>query len=353
MKSENRVPSIQDSALRNRHSALRWGVAMKQLFSILLVVAVVVVAAIAHAQQPGKIPRIGYLSTNTPAAMSTRTEAFRQGLRELGYVEGKNIVIEHRYAEGKRDRLPTLAAELVRLNVDIIVSAGGNGTASPAKQATNTIPIVMTNVTDPVGSGFIASLARPGANITGLAALTENLAGKRVELVKETFPKISRMAVLLDPEDPSKIVELKSIQAPANVLGVNLQAIEVRSNDFQSAFNASTRERAGALLVLQNAVTNTGRKPIAELATKNHLPTMWAESGLMDAGGLMSYGPSYADLFRRAATYVDKILKGAKPADLPVEQPTKFEFVINLKTAKQIGVTIPPNVLVRADRVIK
>ena len=224
----------------------------------------VVAGAVAQAQQPGKIPRIGYLSTNTAAAMSTRTEAFRQGLRELGYVEGKNIVIEYRYAEGIRGRLPALASELVRLNVDIIVAAGGYGTASPAKQATNTIPIVMTNITDPVSSGFIASLARPGANITGLAALTEDLAGKRVELLKETFPKISRIAVLLDPEDPSKIVELKSIQAPAKVLGVNLQAIEVRSNDFQSAFNASTRERAGALLVLQNAVTNTGRKPIAE-----------------------------------------------------------------------------------------
>ena len=326
---------------------------MKQLFSILLVVAVVVVAAIAHAQPPGKIPRIGYLSTNTPAAMSTRTEAFRQGLRELGYVEGKTVVIEYRYAEGKRDRLPALAAELVRLNVDIIVAAGGEGTASPAKQATNTIPIVMTNVTDPVGNGFIASLARPGGNITGLAALTEDLAGKRVELVKETFPKISRMAVLLDPEDPSKIVELKSIQAPAKVLGVNLQSIEVRSSDFQSAFNAATRERAGALLVLQNGVTNTARKPITDLATKHRLPTMWAESGLMDAGGLMSYGPNYADLFRRSATYVDKILRGAKPADIPVEQPTKFEFVINLKTAKQIGLTIPPNVLARADKVIK
>jgi putative ABC transport system substrate-binding protein len=285
--------------------------------------------------------------------MSTRTEAFQQELRELGYAEGKNIVIEYRYAEGRRDRLPALAAELVRLNVDIIVSAGGYGTVSPAKQATNTIPIVMTNVTDPVGTGFIATLARPGGNITGLAALTDDLAGKRVELIKETFSKISRMAVLLDPEDASKIVELKSIQALVKGLGLNLQAIEVRSGDFESAFNTATRERAGALLVLQNAVTNTGRKPIADLATKHRLPTMWAESGLMDAGGLMSYGPSHADMFRRSATYVDKILKGAKPGDLPVEQPTKFELVINLKTANQIGLTIPPNVLARADRVIK
>ena len=324
-----------------------------KIFFWLLATVLLATVSSAEAQQPTKIPRIGYLSTNTPAAMSTRTEAFRQGLRELGYVEGKNIVIEYRYAEGQRDRLPTLAAELVRLNVDIIVSAGGNGTASPAKQATHTIPIVMTNVTDPVGTGFVASLARPGGNITGLAALTEALAGKRVELLKETFPKVSRMAVLLDPEDPSKIVELKLIQAPAKVLGVNLQPIEVRSSDFESAFNAATRERAGALLVLQNGVTNTGRKPIAELATKHRLATMWAESGLMDAGGLMSYGPSYADMFRRSATYVDKILKGAKPGDLPVEQPTRFELIINMKTAKQIGVTIPPNVLARADKVIK
>ena len=347
-RTRTRSPSFRSD---NRKSKIQ---NRKLVGIVALVVTLAMCGAVAQAQQPKKVPRIGYLSTNSPAAMSTRTEAFRQGLRDLGYVEGKNIVIEYRYAEGKRDRLPALAAELVRLNVDIIVSAGGYGTASATQQATNTIPIVMTNVTDPVGSGFIASLARPGANITGLAALTEDLAGKRLELLKETFPKVSRIAVLLDPEDPSKIVELKGIQAPAKVLGVNLQAIEVRSpSDFQSAFKAATRERAGALLVLQNTVTNTGRKPIAELATKNRLPTSWAESGLMDAGGLMSYGPNYADLFRRAATYVDKILKGTKPADLPVEQPKKFELVINLKTAKQIALTIPPNVLARADKVIK
>jgi putative tryptophan/tyrosine transport system substrate-binding protein len=242
----------------------------------------------------------------------------------------------------------------VQLNVDVIVSAGGNAVAGITKQATNTIPIVVTNVADPVGSGFIASLAGPGANITGLTGVTFDLAGKRLELVREAFPKVSRVAVLLDPQDASKIVELKEAQAAAKVLGVKLQAIEVRSpSDFDGAFKDATRERAGVLLVLGSAVTNTGRKPIAELATKNRLPTMWAESGLMDAGGLMSYGPSYADLFRRAATYVDRILKGAKPADLPVEQPTKFEFVINLKAAKQIGLTIPPNLLARADRVIR
>jgi len=307
----------------------------------------------ADAQQPKKVPRIGYLSSNSLGAMSTRTEAFRQGLRELGYVEGKDIVIEWRSAEGKLDRLPALAAELVHLNVDMIVSAGGNATASATKQATHTIPIVVTNVNDPVGSGFIASLARPGANITGLATTFE-LAGKRLELVGDAFPKVTRVAVLLDPQDASKIVELKEAQAAAKGLGLKLQAIEVRSqSDFEGAFKAATRDRAGVLLVLQSAVTNTGRKPIAELATKNRLPTMWAESGLMDAGGLMSYGPNYADLFRRAATYVDKILKGAKPADLPVQQPTKFELVINLKTAKQIGLTIPPSILARADKVIR
>ena len=251
-------------------------------------------------------------------------------------------------------RLPALAAELVRLNVDIIVAAGGNSTASATKQATQTIPVVMTNVTDPVGFGFIASLARPGANITGLTAISSDLGGKRLELLQETFPKAARIAVLLDPGDASKIVELKEIQAAAKALGVKLQVIEVRNpSDFQGAFKAAAKERAGALLVLQSAVTNTGRKTIVELATKNRLPTMWAESGLMDSGGLMSYGPNYGDLFRRAATFVDKILKGTKPADLPVEQPMKFEFVINLNAAKQIGLTVPPNVLARADRVLK
>jgi putative ABC transport system substrate-binding protein len=242
----------------------------------------------------------------------------------------------------------------VRLKVDLIVSAGGNGVTSVAQRATHTIPIVMTNVLDPVGSGFIASLARPGGNITGLTGISSDLVGKRLELITETFPKLSRIAVFLDPQDTSKIVELKEAQAAASALGIKLQAIEVKSpRDFESAFKSATRDRAGVLLVLQSAVTNTGRKPIADLATKNRLPTMWGESGLMDAGGLMSYGPNYADLFRRAAIYVDKILKGAKPADLPVEQPTKFELVINLKSAKQIGLTIPTNVLARADKVIR
>jgi len=326
----------------------------KNGFFWLLITVCLINIVPAQAQQTTKIPRVGYLSSNSIAAMSARTEAFRQGLRELGYAEGKNIVIEWRSSEGKLDRLPELAAGLVRLNVDVIVSAGGNATASVVKQATHTIPIVLTNVADPVGSGYAASLARPGANITGLTAIAFDLVGKRLELVGEAFPKASRVAVLLDPQDASKIVELKEAKAAAKALGLKLQAIEVRSpSDFEGAFKAASRDRAGVLLVLGSAVTNTSRKPIAEIAIKNRLPTMWAESGVMDAGGLMSYGPNYADLFRRAAWYVDKILKGAKPSDLPIEQPTKFELVINLNTAKQIGLTIPPNLLVRADKVIK
>ena len=308
----------------------------------------------AHAQQPKKIPTIGYLSASSLAALANRTEAFRQGLSDLGYVEGKNIVIEYRYGDGKLDRVPALAAELGRLNVDMIVIAGGNATVERAKHAIASVPIIMANVQDAVGSGFVTSLARPGGNITGLSALTAELAGKRLDLIRETFPQVSRVGALFDPQDDSKIVELKEAQVIAKAAGVKLQAIEVRSSsDFERAFKAAVKERAEVLLVLQNALTTTGRKAIADLAIKNRLPTVWADSGLMDMGGLMSYGPNVADLFRRAATYVDKIIKGAKPADLPVEQPKKFEFIINLKTAKQIGLTIPPNVLARADRVIK
>jgi putative ABC transport system substrate-binding protein len=315
---------------------------------------VVLAGAVAHAQPQSKVPRLGFLSADSQSASAIRTEAFRQGLRELGYVEGQNILIDYRFGEGKRERFPDLAAELARLKVDIIVSGGGNLLTRAAQQATNTIPIVMTNVLDPVGSGFIASLARPGGNITGLTAISSDLAGKRLELIKETFPKASRIAVLLDPGDPSKVVELKEVQAAANGLGLKLHAIEVSSPaGFESAFKSGMREQVESLFVLQSAITNTHRKTISELAIRHRMPTMWAEPGLLDAGGLVSYGPNYTDLFRRAATYVDKILKGAKPADLPIEQPTKFELVINLKAAKQIGLTISPNVLARADRVIK
>jgi putative ABC transport system substrate-binding protein len=319
-----------------------------------LLMAILLITGSAQAQQAKILPRIGYLSASSLAAIASRTEAFRQGLRELGYAEGKNIVIEYRYGDGKLDRVPALAAELVRLKMDLIVIAGGNATVSGAKQATESVPIIMANVQDPVGSGFVASLAHPGGNITGLSALTAELAGKRLDLIRETFPRLSRVAALFDSQDDSKIDELKEAQAVAKAAGVKLQAIELRSsNEFESAFKTAAKERAEVILVLQNALTTTGRKPIADLAIRNRLPSFWADSGLMDAGGLMSYGPNVADLFRRAATYVDKILKGAKPTDLPVEQPTKFEFIVNLKTAKQIGLTIPPNVLARADKVIR
>jgi putative tryptophan/tyrosine transport system substrate-binding protein len=242
----------------------------------------------------------------------------------------------------------------MRLKVDMIVIAGGNATVGGARPAIESVPIIMANVQDPVGSGFVASLARPGGNITGLSTLTAELVGKRLDLIRETFPEMPRVAALFDLHDDSKIAELKEAQAVGKAAGVKLQALGVHSSgELESAFAAAAKERAGVMIVFQNALTTTGRKSITDLAKTNRLPTVWADSGLMDTGGLMSYGPNAADQFRRAAMYVDKILKGAKPADLPIEQPTKFELVINLKTAKQIGLTIPPNVLARADRVIR
>jgi len=322
------------------------------LLAILL--SLVGCVGVAEAQQPKKVPRIGFLGSQSASSLLARVEAFRQGLRELGYVEGKNILIEYRYAEGKIDRYPELAAELVRVKVDVLVVGGGTAPALPVKKATSSIPIVFTQVSDPVGAGLVASLARPGGNVTGLSSVSHDLSEKRLELLKETIPKASRVAVLYDPADPAKIAEFKEIEVAARPLGVQLQSLEVRSVDeFENAFKTATRGKAAALLVLPTSITSNHRKRIAELATESRLPTIWAESGLMDAGGLMSYGPNYDDLYRRAATYVDKILKGTKPADIPVEQPMKFEFIINLKTAKQIGLTIPPNVLVRADKVIK
>jgi putative ABC transport system substrate-binding protein len=308
--------------------------------------------SLADAQQPVKVPRIGNLSPGSSYASPNR-EAFRQGLRDLGYVEGKNILIEYRYAEGKSDRLRGLAAELVRLKVDVIVTTGGQASRA-AKATTTTIPIVFTLVSDPVGEGLVASLARPGGNLTGLSSVSQDLSGKRLELLKEAIPKVSRVAVLYDPNDPAKIAEFKEIEVNARPLGVQLQSLEVRSPDeFESAFKTAIRAKAAALLVLPTSILITHRKRIAELATKNRLPAMFAYSQDVDAGGLMSYGPDFADLNRRAATYVDKILKGTKPADLPVEQPIKFHLGINLKAAKQIGLTIPPNVLARADRVMR
>ena len=305
------------------------------------------------APQPTKIPRIGYLVATSPSSNAARIGPFRQGLRELGYVEGKNIVIEWRYAEGKLDRLPTLAAELVRLKVDVIVTSGPTVTRA-AKEATNTIPIVMAFDNDPVGSGVVASLARPGGNITGLSILAPEISGKQLDLLKEIVPSLSRVAVLGTSTTPGNAGLLKEIELAAGALKVKLQYLDVLSlKDLETAFRAAGKEQADAVVVLNSPIFSSQRTQIADLAVKSRLPAIYDRPESVENGGLMSYGVNRNDLYRRAAVYVDKILKGAKPADLPVEQPMKFEFVINLKAAKQIGLTIPPNVLVRADKVIK
>jgi putative ABC transport system substrate-binding protein len=308
---------------------------------------------VAQAQQQAKVPRIGFLGVTSPSTISARIEAFRQGLSELGYVEGKNIVIEYRWAEGNFDRLPALAVELVRLNVDVIVTAGPMDTRT-AKEATSRIPIVMTWDQDPVGSGFVASLARPGGNITGLSILAPEISGKQLELLKEIVPKLSRVVFLGNSSEPGNAQALREMEAAARAFGVQLQYLDVLApKDIEPAFRAATKGRAQAILVLTSPVVVAQRTQVVDLAVKNRLPAIYYRRQFVEDGGLMSYGVSQNDLDRRAATYVDKILKGAKPADLPVEQPTKFEFIVNLKTAKQIGLTIPPNVLARADRVIK
>jgi putative tryptophan/tyrosine transport system substrate-binding protein len=297
-----------------------------------------------------KSPRIGFLAAISPAAISTRIEAFRQGLNELGYIEGKTIVIEWRSAEA--GRVPGLAAELVRLKVDVIVTAGPLSTR-PAEGATKTIPIVMAQDDDPVGNGFVASLARPGGNITGLASLSPELSGKQLELLKEIVPKLSRMAVLGTSTRPGNARSLRETELAAGAFGVKLQYLDVVGpKDIDTAFREAGMARADAVLMLV-ATGVPQRNQVVELAVKSRLSVISGRPELVEAGGLMTYGASFNDLYRRAATYVDKILKGAKPADLPVEQPAKFELLINLKTAKQIGLTIPPNVLSRADRVIK
>ena len=308
----------------------------------------------AQAQQPTKIPRIGFLSAASPSAISARTEAFRQGLREVGYVEGKNIIIEWRSAEGKLDRLSEITAELVDLKVDVIVT-GGTIPTRAAKEATVTIPIVMAFDIDPVGLGFIASLARPGGNITGLSTLAPEISGKRLELLKEIVPKLSHVAVFGTSTFPGNAQALKETERAAGALAVQLQYLDLRgSKDFETAFRGATKGRAdGVLMLVWGVALDPHRKQLVELAAKSRLPAIYADREHVEAGGLMCYGVSVTESLRRAATYVDKILKGRKPADLPVEQPMKFEFIINLKTAKQIGLTIPPNVLVRADRVIK
>ena len=325
----------------------------KKIALCLLATILLITVSFADAQQPAKIPRIGYLIGTSSSPYAARTEAFRQGLRELGYVEGKNIVIEYRYAEGKLDRLPALLAELVRLKVDVIVTANP-GSIRAAKEATSTIPIVMAMDSDPVGEGFVASLARPGGNITGLSLLAPEISGKRLELLKEIVPKLSRVAVLGTSTGPFTALSLKEVELAAGALKVKLQYLDILGpKDIETAFREASKGRADAVLVLGGPFFGSQRKQIADLAAKSRFPAIYPFPEFVEAGGLMTYGANITDLFRRAATYVDKILKGRKPTDLPVEQPTKFELVINLNAAKQIGLTIPPWVLMRADRVIK
>jgi putative tryptophan/tyrosine transport system substrate-binding protein len=309
----------------------------------------------AEAQQPGKVPRIGYLSTNGDASNPPPfVEAFRQGLRDLGYVEGKNILVEYRYAEGKLERVPGLVTDLVQLNVEALV-LGTQTAIRAATKATKTIPIVMVTNSDPVATGIVDSLARPGGNITGLSTLSRDLGGKRLELFKEMVPGISRVGVLWHADGATAALSLKEYQTAAPALKIQLQSLELRgaSPDLDGAFKAATKRRVSALITDRAPVFNRYAKRIADLAIENRLPSMYSGNEYVEAGGLASYATNNTDQYRRAATYVDKILKGARPADLPVEQPTKFEFVVNLKTAKQIGLTIPPNVLVRADKVIR
>jgi len=308
--------------------------------------------AVATAQQP-KIPRIGIVIGQPLSAIAVRDDAFRQGLRELGYIEGKNIVIEHRSAEGKLDRLPELMAEMVRLRVDVIVSHGPTTTRA-AKQATTTIPIVMAQDTDPMGNGFVASLAHPGGNITGLSSLTADLSGKRLELLKEILSKLSRLAIFGTSTNQGNTQSRNETEVVAGALGMKHQYLDVLGvKDIETAFHAAANGRADALFVLRGPVLNSHRSQVVQLAAKHRLPAAYPTNEYVEVGGLMSYDANSAYLARRAATYVDKILKGAKPADLPVEQPTKFEFVINLKAAKQLGLNISQSVLYRADRVIK
>ena len=350
------LDSLSDNLKSKTYTELRRSLQNRKLVGLSVIAFVLVISgvvALAQAQQPAKVPRIGFLITSSPSAIAPRMDAFRQGLRELGYVEGKNIVIERRHGDGKSDHLPALAAELVSLKVDVIVTSGPTATR-PAKEATSTIPIVMTFDDDPVGSGFVASLARPGGNITGLSTLSPEISGKQLELLKEIVPRLGRVAVIGTSNRQGTAQTLKEMELTAGAFAVKLQYLDIQSpKDTESAFRAASKQRADAVLVLQSPVLYSQRAQIADLALKSRLPAISSRREFVEDGGLVSYGVSTFDLDRRAATYVDKILKGAKPADLPVEQPTKFELVINLKAAKQIGLTIPPNVLARADKVIK
>ena len=334
----------------------QWSVVRKNVFRFALWALLFALGIPAEAQQPVKIPRIGYISgTGDASNQGPYVDALRQGLRDLGYVEGKNFVIEYRGAEGKGDTVPSLVNELVQLKVDVLVVPTAAGAIRAAKQATKTIPIVMVTLVDPVATGLVDSLARPGGNITGLATLQRDLSGKRLELLTEVVPRLSRVGVLRNPDEQTIAIGYKDYEAAARALKIRLQSLDVRGSnpDFAGAFREAVKGRVNALVTMTNSPLFRNSKTIADLALKNRLPSMYEGSTWVEVGGLMSYSANDLDLFRRAAAYVDKILKGAKPGDLPIEQPTKFEFVINLKTAKQIGLTIPQKVLVRADKVIR
>jgi len=318
---------------------------------VVLAFSLCVHLASAAAQQPAKVPRIGYVRAEAPPAVDI--EAFRQGLREQGYVEGKNVFVEYRWADGNEERLRSLVAELVRLNVDLIVTSAPAATRA-AKEATGTIPVVMVLVADPVAFGFVASLARPGGNVTGFAFLMPELSGKRLELLKDTIPQLSGVAVVWNAANPYKAYDLREVQAVADALKVTVHTFPVRRpEDFDDAFKDATKSRAGGLLTLEDPFTIAHRKRVVDLALRHRLPAVYGVRPFVDAGGLMSYGPDRADQNRRAAIFVDKILKGARPADLPVEQPAKFELVMNMKTAKALGLTIPHSILIRADKLIE
>jgi putative ABC transport system substrate-binding protein len=322
---------------------------------VALVVALAMCEATVQAQQAGKVPRIGFVSgTGDPSNPGPLVEAFRQGLRDFDYIEGKNILVEYRYVKGESDRIPTFVAELVQLKVDVLVSTSVSGIRA-AKQATKTIPIVMRTTVDPVATGLVDSLARPGGNITGITTLQRDLSGKRLELIKEVIVRMSRVGVLRNADTQAAAIGFKEYGAAARDLKIQLQSLEIRgpNPDFDDAFQAAAKDRVSALITITDVLLNRYAKRIADLAIKNRTPTMCERSDYVEAGCLMSYSSNEAESSRRAAWYVDRILKGTKPADLPVEQPSKFELVINLNTAKQIGLTIPPNVLARADRVIR
>jgi putative ABC transport system substrate-binding protein len=324
-------------------------------FCIALALGVLVAPLVADTQQPVKVPRIGLLLNNTPAVVTRnpRMQAFLQGLRELGWIEGQNVVFERRFAEGNFSQLADLAADLVRLKVDVIVTAAAPA-ARAAKIATSTIPVVILDPGDPVGTGLVASLARPGGNVTGVTSVAPDLAAKRLQLLKEAAPRISRVAVLFNAAVPPAEIAMKELQAAAQVLGLRIQPVALQGpKGFEEAFRTITQDRVDALVVFPDPLTFTNQELIVNFAAKSRIPGLYGAKEFVEIGGLMSYGPSYPDMFRRGAYYVDRILKGTKPADLPVEQPMKFELVINLKTAKVLGLTIPQSVLIRADQVIQ